>query len=126
MIDEARWAAPDRYPLLKDFARRNRLNPTDAESFLWQELRGRTLNTKFFRQYIIADYIVDFVSIQHMLIIEVDGAYHSEPVQQEYDEGRTERLESLGFRVLRFFNEEVLNKIDVVINSIQNHIQNNG
>jgi len=126
MIDEVRWAASDRYPLLKDFARRNRLNPTDAEIILWQELRRRTVNTKFFRQYIIADYIVDFVSIQHMLVIEIDGAYHSEPVQQEYDEGRTERLESLGFRVLRFSNEEVLNKIEVVINSIKIHIQNYG
>ena len=69
MIDEVRWAASDRYPLLKDFARRNRLNPTDAEIILWQELRMRTFNTKFFRQYIIADYIVDFVSLQHMLVI---------------------------------------------------------
>ena len=126
MIDEVRWAASDRYPLLKDFARRNRLNPTDAEIILWQERRMRTFNTKFFRQYIIADYIVDFVSLQHMLVIEVDGAYHSEPVQKEYDEGRTERLESMGFRVLRFSNEEVINKIDDVINSIKSYIQNYG
>ena len=126
MINEVRWAASDPYSLLKDFARNNRMNPTDAEIILWQELQRRSVNTKFFRQYIIADYIVDFVSIQHMLVIEVDGAYHSEPVRKEYDEGRTERLESLGFRVLRFSNEEVLNKIDVVINSIISHIQNYG
>lgn len=122
MIDEVRWAASDRYPLLKDFARMNRMNPTDAELVLWRELRGQTLGSKFFRQYIIADYIVDFVSVQHMLVIEVDGAYHSEPVKREYDEGRTERLESLGFRVLRFSNEEVLNKIEIVINTIKSHI----
>ena len=61
-----------------------------------------------------------------MLVVEVDGAYHSEPIQQEYDEGRTERLESLGFRVLRFSNEAVLNKIEVVINSIKSHIKDYG
>ena len=126
MIDEVRWAASDRYPLLRDYARNNRMNPTDAEIILWQSLRDRALGTKFFRQYIIADYIVDFVSIQHMLVVEVDGAYHSEPIQQEYDEGRTERLESLGFRVLRFSNEAVLNKIEVVINSIKSHIKDYG
>ena len=119
MINEVRWAATDRYPLLKEFARQNRINPTDAEIILWQNLRDRMLGTKFFRQYIIADYIVDFVSLQANLIIEVDGAYHSEMEQQVYDEGRTKRLESLGFKVLRFSNEEVLNQIDNVINSLK-------
>ena len=78
MIDEVRWAASDRYHLLKVFARENWINPTDAEIILWQNLRGRVLGTKFLRQYIIADYIVDFVSLQARLIIEVDGAYHAE------------------------------------------------
>ena len=119
MIDEIKWAACDRYSLLKGFARQNRKNPTDAEIILWQHIRGKNLKTKFFRQYIIADYIVDFVSLESNLIIEVDGAYHSEMEQQVYDEGRTKRLESLGFKVLRFSNEEVLNQIDNVINSIK-------
>lgn len=118
MIDEVRWAASDRYHLLKVFARENRINPTDAEIILWQNLRGRALKTKFLRQFIIADYIVDFVSLQARLIIEVDGAYHVETEQKEYDEGRTVRLESLGFKVLRFTNAEVLNQTDDVIKRI--------
>ncbi len=77
------------------------------------------MGTKFFRQYIIADYVVDFVSLQACLIIEVDGAYHAESEQKEYDEGRAERLESLGFKVLRFTNEEVLNQIGDVITRIK-------
>ena len=79
MIDELKWAASDRYPLLKDWARQNRKNPTRAEAVLWERLRGQTLRTKFFRQYIIADYIVDFVSLKSQLIIEVDGALYQLP-----------------------------------------------
>ena len=120
--NELRWAAPDRYALLKDFARKNRINPTDAEIILWQHIRDKALGTKFYRQYVIADYIVDFVSLQSNLIIEVDGAYHSELEQQDYDEGRTARLESFGFKVLRFSNEEVLNQVDKVTNIIQLHL----
>ena len=119
MIDEVRWASSDRYHLLKAFARENRINPTDAEIVLWQHLRDRAMGTKFFRQYIIADYVVDFVSLQACLIIEVDGAYHAESEQKEYDEVRTERLESLGFKVLRFTNEDVLNRIDSVVDRIK-------
>ena len=119
MNEELKWAAPDRYPLLKEFARQNRLNPTFAESILWNEIRGNTLGTKFFRQYIIADYIVDFASLQHGLVVEVDGSYHSEYEQKEYDEGRTQRLEALGFRVIRFTNEEVLNNIEQVLHKIK-------
>ena len=61
MIDELKWAASDRYALLKESARLNRINPTDAEQVLWQYIRCKALKTKFFRQYVIADYIVDFV-----------------------------------------------------------------
>ena len=102
MNDELKWAASDRYSLLKDWAREN-----------------RQLKTKFFRQYIIADYIVDFVSLESKLIIEVDGAYHSEYEQQQYDEGRTERLESFGFKVIRFTNDEVISQTDKVIKTIE-------
>ena len=120
---DLRWAASDRYPLLKDFARKNRLHPTIPELLLWQELRDRALGTKFFRQYVIADYIVDFVSLQKRLIIEVDGAYHAELEQQAYDEGRTARLEGLGFRVLRFSNEAIQNSLEEVIITIKRYLQ---
>ncbi|MBR4434155.1 MAG: DUF559 domain-containing protein, partial [Bacteroidaceae bacterium] len=78
MNEELKWAASDRYLILKEFARQNRLNPTDAELILWRELREKMLGTRFFRQYVIADYIVDFVSLQYKIIIEVDGSYHLE------------------------------------------------
>jgi very-short-patch-repair endonuclease len=122
MIDELKWAASDRYSLLKDFARQNRKNPTDAEVILWQHIRERNLRTKFFRQYIIADYIVDFVSLESSLIIEVDGAYHSEYEQLQYDEGRTRRLESLGFKVIRFTNNEVFFQTEHVLEIIKNNL----
>ena len=53
MNDELRWAASDRYSLLKEWARENRKNPTEAETILWEQIRNRNLKTKFFRQYII-------------------------------------------------------------------------
>ena len=125
MNEDLKWGAPDRYAILKDFARKNRRNPTDAELILWEELRDQTLGTKFFRQYVIADYIVDFVSLQSMLIVEVDGSYHSELEQQQYDEGRSRRLESLGFKVIRFTNEEVQNRMTLVLNRIKEYIISN-
>ena len=118
MIDELKWAASDRYALLKESARLNRINPTDAEQVLWQYIRCKALKTKFFRQYVIADYIVDFVSLEFNLIIEVDGPYHTKQEQKQYDNERTDRLESLGFKVLRFTNDRVLNQIDDVIETI--------
>ena len=124
MIDELKWAASDRYDLLKDFARKNRSNPTFAERILWQNIRNNALGTKFFRQLIIADYIVDFASTQNNLVIEVDGAYHSELEQFIYDEGRTNRLQDLGFKVIRFTNEEVLNNIEYVIQTIKEQLNN--
>ena len=122
MIEDLKWAAPDRYDILKEFARKNRLMPTLAEAMLWEQIRGKALGTKFFRQYIIADYIVDFVSLQHKLVIEVDGAYHSELEQQEYDENRTLRLERLGFHVIRFNNDEIVNSIGNVVKTIQTNL----
>ncbi|MCR5849491.1 MAG: endonuclease domain-containing protein [Bacteroidaceae bacterium] len=122
MIDELRWAASDRYSLLKDWARENRKYPTDAEALLWEYLKGKKLKTKFFRQYIISDYIVDFVSLEYNLIIEVDGAYHSEYEQQQNDENRTKRLESFGFKVIRFTNDEVISQINNVIDIIKGQV----
>ncbi|MBR3022288.1 MAG: endonuclease domain-containing protein [Bacteroidaceae bacterium] len=122
MNEELKWAASDRYLILKEYARQNRLNPTDAELILWRELREKTLGTKFFRQYVIADYIVDFVSLQHRIIIEVDGAYHLETKSHENDVIRSERLESLGFQILRFTNDEIFNKLEQVLTTIKKHL----
>lgn len=112
-------ASPDRYVLLKDFADKNKQFPTEAESLLWRNIRARRLNAKFNRQHIIGDYIVDFVCIEKKLVIEVDGGYHSEYEQIEKDELRTARLNRMGFSVIRFSNEEVLENIHEVINKIK-------
>lgn len=79
---------------------------------------------KFLRQHIIGDYIVDFLSRHGELIIEVDGGYHSEPRQEENDAIREDYLEDLGYHVIRFTNEEVLNDIDTVLNQIEHYFDN--
>ena len=114
-------ASPDRYLLLKAFARENRKNATLAEDVLWDSLRRNSLGIKFLRQHIIGDYIVDFVSRTGGLIIEVDGGYHSEPRQQADDEIREKALEEMGYHVIRFTNEEVLNDTDIIIEQIMNY-----
>ena len=117
-------ASPDRYLLLKDFAQTNKRFPTDAEKLLWEHIRSRRLYFKFNRQHIIGDYIVDFVCIEKKLVIEVDGGYHSEYEQIGKDELRTERLRELGFSVIRFTNEDVLEKIFDVLNIIKSKLTN--
>lgn len=116
-------ASPDRYELLKAFARENRKNATLAENVLWEYLRNGELGEKFLRQHIIGDYIVDFVSRHDGLVIEVDGGYHSEPRQQEGDKLREEVLEQMGYHVIRFTNEEVLCDIENVLNQIENYFK---
>jgi len=115
-------ASPDRYLLLKEFAHKNKQFATEAESLMWEHLRARQLAVKFNRQHIIGDYIVDFVCIEKKLVIEVDGGYHSEYEQTEKDEFRTERLNIMGFSVMRFSNEEVIGDIWRVINIIKNRL----
>ena len=114
-------ASPDRYGLLKTFARENRKNPTLAETVLWEHLRKEIGGVKFLRQHVIGDYIVDFVSRHDGLIIEVDGAYHAEPRQAHDDRLREEDLERMGYHVLRFSNEEVLYDTENVISRIEQY-----
>ncbi len=90
---------------------------TPAEKILWYNLRaGRFFNYKFRRQAPIEKYIVDFVCFSSDLIIEVDGGQHSE--NEDYDEERTNFLRKKGFRVIRFWNNEVLKNIDIVLEAI--------
>ena len=119
-----RDASPDRYGLLKAYARENRKNTTLAESFLWEQLRGNIQGVKFLRQHVIGDYIVDFVSRSGGLIIEVDGGYHAERQQQEDDQYRESILEQKGYHVLRFTNEEVLYETEDVIKRINKYFNN--
>ena len=114
-----RTASPDRYELWKEYARENRKNMTLAESFLWQNLRNNALGHKFLRQHVIGDYIVDFACLQKMLVIEVDGEYHSTDEQKALEDLRTEYLNKIGFSVIRFTNEQVVNHIDDVLAHIE-------
>jgi adenine-specific DNA-methyltransferase len=97
----------------KTRARELRKNPTDAEKALWKHLRLRQLGGyKFRRQQPLGPYIVDFVCSEKRLIVELDGGQHAEQVA--YDEARTAWLEAQGFRILRFWNNDVLKEIDAV------------
>ena len=94
-------------------ARQLRQNATDAERALWRQLRAARLGGhKFRRQASIGRYIVDFVCFEARLIVEVDGGQHAE--RQRQDAQRTAWLASQGFRVLRFWNPEVLGDMAAV------------
>jgi leucyl-tRNA synthetase len=110
--------------LLLDKAKEMRANPTEGEATLWTELKGKKLGIKFRKQHLIADYIVDFVCLSKMLIIEVDGDYHNTPEQIEKDKQRTAVLEELGYKLIRFTNEEVIDHTEQVIKSIAQELAN--
>lgn len=116
-------ASPDRYGILKAYARENRRNMTLAERMLWVELKSGMLGGKFLRQYIVGDYIVDFMCRKNGLVIEVDGAYHLERDQLEDDAVRQKDLERYGFRVIRFTNEDVLYNLGFVKQTIIKELQ---
>lgn len=99
-----------------------RHNQTLAESALWQSLRGNALGVKFRRQHLIGDYIADFACLTSKLIIEVDGGYHFTPEQQRLDALRTEAFVRMGFREIRFTNDEILTDIDSVIQTIKSNL----
>ncbi|MEI9911699.1 MAG: chorismate synthase [Bacteroidota bacterium] len=104
---------------LKDFARQNRHNPTQAEEQLWQAVRNRQIDGyKFRRQHPIAGFIPDFVCLEKKLIIEIDGGYHNEEEQVKYDAARSEWLKEHKYHLLRFTNEQVLKDIASVLKNI--------
>jgi methylmalonyl-CoA mutase cobalamin-binding domain/chain len=113
------WADPITYPLVKEFALNNRSQPTEAEAALWEIVKSKKLEGfKFRRQHIIGSYITDLVCLDRRLVIEIDGLIHQLPENNENDKVRTKWLEEKGFKVIRFTNEEVLNKTDEVIDVI--------
>ena len=98
------------------FARTLRRNPTEVERRMWQLLRGRQLSGyKFRRQHPIGNYIVDFACTRHALVIELDGDQHADNVG---DARRTVWLESQGWRVIRFWNNDVLTNTEGVVEAI--------
>ena len=106
-------------------AKELRQNRTDAEKRLWGRLRRKRVDGFRFRQQApIGKYIVDFVCFEAKLVVELDGGQHVE--QAEYDAKRTGWLESQGFQVLRFWNNEVLGNIEGVEETIQRVLLNTG
>ncbi|WP_279054463.1 guanylate kinase [Hoylesella timonensis] len=111
------------YKVLQERALQHRNYPTQAEAVLWEYLKGNRLGAKFRRQHLIGQYIPDFVCLSKQLIIEVDGGYHFIGDQIISDEQRTAYLESFGYHVIRFTNEEVLADTQNVLQKIR-HIMN--
>lgn len=108
--------------LLKQRSRDLRKNLTDAEQKLWQKLRNKQIKDhKFRRQFVLGNYIVDFICLDKRLIIEVDGGQHMENV--DYDSQRDEWLKSQSFKILRFWNNQVLNEIDSVLEVIVKNLK---
>ena len=106
---------------LTPLARQLRRKQTDAEQKLWQRLRSRQLyGAKFDRQAAIGSFIADFCCFDPKLIVEVDGGQHGE--QRQAYTRRTELLERSGYRVLRFWNNEVLQDIDGVVDRIADEV----
>jgi very-short-patch-repair endonuclease len=104
-------------PKIFGHAKQLRRNMTEAEAKLWKHLRAHHMGDVHFRkQHAIGNYIVDFCAPRRKLIIELDGSQHME--QEEYDKERTAFLESKGYRVLRFWNNAVMNDIDSVLTVI--------
>jgi len=94
-------------------------NMTDAERALLRHLRSRQLaGHKFRRQQPIGQFIVDFVCLEKRLVIELDGGQHAEPNQSAYDADRTAWFKNQGFRVLRFWNHDVLKNLDAIEEAI--------
>jgi very-short-patch-repair endonuclease len=111
-------------PKLFCYARQNRKDLTAAEKILWLHLRDRRLEGfKFRRQHPIADFIADFFCLECNLVVEVDGGYHTEKEQQQYDEGRTYELKELKIKVIRFTNNEVIEDTLSVLNEIKRHLK---
>jgi len=113
VVDSRPLASP------RDRARALRAAQTCAEQRLWYHLRaGRLGGLKFKRQKPIGRFIADFVCHAHRLVIELDGGQHAEPAHQIRDRKRTARLERHGWRVLRFWNHDVLASVEVVLEAI--------
>lgn len=111
------------HPIILQRAREMRHPQTPAEATLWRATRNRNLGYKFRRQHPIDRFIIDFYCAQAKLCIEIDGESHLEADQMEYDAARTEFLERLGYRVIRFTNNDVRYNINAVVDEIARVIE---
>ena len=98
-------------------------NMTEAETVLWEKLSNKKLDGhRFRRQHSISSFIADFYCHKAKLVIEVDGEVHQHEEQADYDEGRNYDIESLGIKVVRFSNREVIYDIDEVLRKIKKYL----
>jgi BirA family biotin operon repressor/biotin-[acetyl-CoA-carboxylase] ligase len=100
---------------LTKVAQRLRTNPTEAEKRLWARLKGRQLGVAFTRQSAIGEHVADFACRSVRLAIEIDGGHHADSAA---DVARTKAIEAFGYRVIRFWNNDVLSNTDGVIAAI--------
>ena len=116
-------ARPSVYALMKELQKDKKQQTTEAEQLLWEQLKAKKLENKFRRQHPVNEFIVDFICISKRLIIEIDGKYHNNKEQQEADTLRIQILEELGFKVIRFSNEEIIANIEDVVNKISQELK---
>ena len=107
---------------LKDLSRENRKEKTLSEGLLWQKLRNNQLGSKVRMQHVIETFIIDFAFLNEKLLIEIDGDYHNDPEQKSYDAARTKYLAELGYRLIRFTNDEVEKNISNVLKKIKDEL----
>jgi len=96
---------------------------TETERILWRYLRKERLGVRFRRQTPIGRYIVDFVALKINLVIEIDGSQHFEPEHMKSDMKRTQYLEGLGFKVIRYTNTDVFESLEEVVENIGQNIR---
>ena len=106
------------HPVILAHAREMRHPQTPAEATVWRTLRNRRCGYKFRRQHPVDRFIADFYCSIARLLIEIDGDSHFEVSQEEYDQARTEYLEELEYKVIRFTNNDVRYNINAVVDEI--------
>lgn len=112
------------FPSVFEKARELRNNPTKAEEELWKRVSHNQLGLKFRRQHPLSCFIADFYCHKANLVIEVDGKIHDNAEIKNKDMGRTYEIESLGIKILRFTNEDVLGNIEEVLKAVRIELKN--
>jgi very-short-patch-repair endonuclease len=108
---------------IEENAKELRHQETQTEKLLWEKLKGNKINgLKFRRQHPIAQFIADFYCHKAQLVIEIDGGIHLQNDVREYDDNRTFELEKLGLTAIRFSNEDIINRIDMVLEEIEKYV----
>ncbi|HNY62732.1 MAG TPA: endonuclease domain-containing protein [Bacteroidales bacterium] len=115
-------ANPINYKFIKEMRDYLKNNPTEAEDIMWEHLKNKNIGHKIRRQHIIADYITDFVCLRKKVVIEIDGKIHLK--QKEYDEFRTAVLNNLGYKIIRFTNEEVFANPELIAKKLKEVLDN--